>query len=133
MEDDLLKTLPLVEGVQEALHALHEAGVHINFTTARGRNSVPAKSITDTIYSLHNYGIWFGDVLTLRHKADYDLDLYIDDAPHEIERLRQRNKPVFIFDTPYNRHLDGIRLNGWKDVDKVFEFIENKLLGRGAS
>ena len=48
--------------------------------------------------------------------------VHIDDAPGQINALKEAGENVLIFDQPYNRHLEGPRAHNWSEVvEMVFE------------
>lgn len=55
----------------------------------------------------------------MRDKAAVGADLYIEDAPENIEQLRTDGHPTIVFSNSTNLHLDGPRAASWKDVESL--------------
>jgi beta-phosphoglucomutase-like phosphatase (HAD superfamily) len=45
--------------------------------------------------------------------------VYIDDAPHNVDQLRDAGNTVIVFDQPYNRHLPEPRAASWAEVEDL--------------
>lgn len=129
------RTLPQYPGASEILHRLNdEYGVNIRIITHRlfkgGTKNLP-KDIyeiiaEDTIASLRKNHIPFNDFCMIESKADINVDLMVDDAPHNIQAMADNNTPVLIFDQVYNQHLNYPRAKNWQEVYNVVKsHIEN--------
>ena len=55
----------------------------------------------------------------MKDKAAVGADLYIEDSPGNIEKLRADKHATIIFTNSTNRHLSGLRANSWKEVEKL--------------
>lgn len=62
----------------------------------------------------------------LKHRNEYvaafdktlvDAYILIDDAPHNLMPWARMGLRAVIFDQPYNRMLEGLRLKGWNEVE----------------
>ncbi|WP_167859650.1 5' nucleotidase, NT5C type [Paenibacillus cymbidii] len=54
------------------------------------------------------------------------VDVLIDDAPHYAREFAERNRPVILFDQPYNRdvsHERVYRAAGWPEIGKLLDDI----------
>lgn len=58
-------------------------------------------------------------------KTGHQLDVLLDDAPHNITEYQDAGERVVVFDQPYNRHLAGER------AGSLSEFVD-LVLGQGA-
>ncbi len=118
IEERIFRDLPAYEGASEVLRGLSDDGVHIRIVTHRlalpGSHAV---TVSDTVAWLDENRIPYWDLCFLGRKSDLDLDLLIDDAPHNIESLRQAGRNILVMDQAYNRHLGGPRATSWREVD----------------
>lgn len=131
VRDGLFRSLPPFPGVSQALWRLSDAGVQIRVITHRlfvkGLHSTTA---ADTVMWLDRHDIPYRDLCFVARKAQVDADVYIDDAPHNIEALRSSGKRVIVFDAPYNREVAGPRAHDW---DEAFELITQEYQRFGVS
>ena len=119
-EDRLFATMPPIEGVRDALWRLSDAGVHIRVITHRLYvNWGHAGAVADTVSWLDEQQIPYRDICFLGNKPDVGADIYIDDAPHNIEQLRAAGNEAIIFDQPYNQGLSGLRAHDWDEVEEI--------------
>lgn len=114
----IFRHLPMYPRVSEVLTELSHAGVHIRIVTHRlalpGRHAVV---VQDTVEWLDEHEIPYWDLCFLGRKSDLELDLLIDDAPHNVESLRAHGRNVLVMDQPYNQHVGGPRVRDWTEVD----------------
>lgn len=125
--EGMFATMPLVAGASDALWRLNDRhDVHIRIVTHRliikgGHNT----AIADTVSWLQRTRedgrplVPYRDICFIADKAEVGGDLYIDDAPHNVEALRGQGYDVIVMDQPYNRHLDGPRAAGWDQVEAM--------------
>lgn len=115
----LFRDLQVLDGASEALWALSDAGVRIRIITHRlVVNFSHATAVSDTVSWLDRNRIPFRDICFVRDKAEVGADLYLDDSPKNVEALRQSGGDgvAAVYDQPYNRHVEGLRVCGWNDV-----------------
>jgi 5'-nucleotidase len=121
MEHDMFRTMPLIEGAADALWRLSDAGIWIRIITHRlyvhwGHE----KAVGDTAAWLDANRIPYRDLCFLGAKPQVEADVYIDDAPHNIEQLRAAGNTVITFTQPYNRSLEGEpRAANWAEVEAI--------------
>ena len=72
-----------------------------------------------TIDWLDHHGVPYWDLCLLRDKAAVGADLYIDDAPENIEALRAKGHNVIVFTNSTNLDLDGPRADTWEEVEEL--------------
>ena len=84
-------------------------------------------SVQQTVSWLDHHGIPYWDLCFMKDKSAVGADLYIEDAPHNIEELRRdpNNSPVIVFSNSTNRKCDEPRADNW---DQVEELVINKYL-----
>lgn len=120
LEHRMFRTMPVVPGVAAALWRLSDAGVWIRLITHRLYASWGhAVAVTDTVAWLDDAGIPYRDLCFLGDKPDVGADLYIDDAPHNLEALRSAGHATLVFDQPYNRTVSGPRAHSWDEVESL--------------
>jgi len=120
MEHDMFRTMPLIEGAADALWRLSDAGIWIRIITHRLYvNWGHAQVVSDTVTWLDEARVPYRDLCFLGNKPDVGADVYIDDAPHNVEALRAAGNTVIVFDQPYNKDLDGPRVTSWDQVEDL--------------
>ena len=109
--------MPVIDGCAEALWRLSDAGVWIRIITHRLYvNWGHHEAVADTVAWLDEHGIPYRDLCFLGAKPEVQADLYIDDAPHNIEALRAAGNEVIAFAQPYNADVGGLRAATWDEV-----------------
>jgi 5'-nucleotidase len=120
LEKRMFRDMPAIPGCAEALWRLSDAGVWIRIITHRlvvhwGHQV----AVGDTVAWLDAENIPYRDLCFLGRKPEVEADLYIDDAPHNVEALRTAGNEVIVFDQPYNSHVRGLRARTWVDVEDI--------------
>ncbi len=119
-EKRMLRDLPAVDGCADALWRLSDLGAWIRIITHRlYTNWGHAIAVSDTVAWLDEHRIPYRDICFLGAKPQVEADAYIDDAPHNITALAEDGNTVIIFDQLYNQGLDGIRAEGWSEVEAI--------------
>ncbi len=120
LEYRMFRTMPVLDGVAEALWRLSDAGVWIRLITHRlYANWGHQVAVSDTVAWLDEHGIPYRDLCLLGNKPQVEAHAYVEDAPHNIEALRGTGNPVIVFDQPYNRSLGGLRAKTWGEVEEI--------------
>jgi 5'(3')-deoxyribonucleotidase len=120
LEKRIFRDMPAIEGCAEALWRLSDAGVWIRIITHRlvvhwGHQI----AVGDTVAWLDEHNIPYRDLCFLGRKPEVEADLYIDDAPHNVEALRAAGNQVIVFDQPYNTHVAGLRAHTWTEIEEI--------------
>ncbi len=119
-DERMLRRLPVMEGCADVLWRLSDAGVWIRIITHRLYvNWGHAAVVSDTVTWLDEASIPYRDLCFLGDKPEVGADVYIDDAPHNVEALRQAGNKVIVYDQPYNQDIEGPRATGWSDVEEM--------------
>ena len=119
-EYSMLRQMPSMDNAAEVLWRLSDAGIWIRVITHRLYvNWTHAKAVVDTVEWLDNARIPYRDLCFLGDKPQVGADLYIDDAPHNIEALTDSGNQVIIFDAPYNKKTKGIRAHDWESCEHL--------------
>jgi hypothetical protein len=69
---------------------------------------------------LDNHDIPFWDLCFMKHKGHVGADIYIEDSPGHIERLRTAGCYVICFGNPTNKEISPPRAETW---EQVYELI----------
>ena len=98
-EYDMIRTMPVIEGAADALWRLSDAGVWMRIITHRLYvNWAHERAVGDTAAWLDEHRIPYRDLCFLGAKPEVQADAYIDDAPHNVERV-----------APARQHRDRVR------------------------
>ena len=131
LEHRMFRHMPPIDGCAETLWRLSDAGVWIRVVTHRLYvNWGHAVAAADTVEWLDTAHVPYRDLCFLGAKAEVQADLYIDDAPHNVEALRSAGNEVIVFDQPYNRGLPGPRATSWSEVEEI---VHEVAAARGVS
>jgi len=116
----IFRTMPAIPGCAAALWRLSDAGVWIRIVTHRlYTNWGHAVAVADTVAWLDDNGIPYRDLCFLGQKPHVEADVYVDDAPHNVEALRAAGAVTIVFDQPYNRELEDPRARSWTEVEDL--------------
>lgn len=119
-EHRLFIDLPAIDGAADSLWRLSDAGVWIRIVTHRlVVNWDHRMIVSDTVQWLDDNRIPYRDICFLGRKPEVQADVYIDDAPHNVDALRAAGNTVIVFDQPYNRHLEEPRADNWYQVEEL--------------
>jgi hypothetical protein len=72
----------------------------------------------------------------MKEKDQVGADIYIEDSPDNVERLRRQNHYAICFTNSTNPHLGSARADTWQEVYKRIKEIaptSTHLLARGPS
>ncbi len=119
-EGRMFRDLEVIDGAADALWRLSDAGVWIRIITHRLYvNWGHQVAAGDTVEWLDRSNIPYRDLCFLGAKPEVEANLYIDDAPHNVEALRAAGNEVIVFDQYYNRHLGGLRATNWDEAEEI--------------
>jgi 5'(3')-deoxyribonucleotidase len=116
----LFRDLRPMPGAPQALRSLSKRGVRIRIITHRlfiKFFHMPA--VQQTVEWLDSHDIPYWDLCFMSDKAAVGADLYIEDSPSNVERLRQDGHPTIVFSNSTNRHLPGPRAENWAQVEAL--------------
>ena len=120
---DLFRILPPMPGAPATLRRLSSADVRIRIITHRFFikffHQVAARQ---TIEWLDHHDIPYWDLCFMQEKAAVGADLYIEDSPANVERLRAEELDTIVFTNSTNEYLAPPRADTWSQVaDLVLE------------
>lgn len=77
------------------------------------------QAVSQTIEWLDYYDIPYWDLCFMRDKAAVGADLYIEDTPENVERLRADGYPTIVFSNSTNRNVAGPRADSWETAGQM--------------
>jgi 5'(3')-deoxyribonucleotidase len=96
---------------------LSDAGVRIRVITHRlFIKYFHQMAVRQTVEWLDSHDIPYWDLCFMRDKGAVGADLYVEDAPGNVETLRREGHRVIVFTNSTNRLLDGPRADTWDEV-----------------
>jgi 5'(3')-deoxyribonucleotidase len=117
---NLFRDMEPLRDAPSVLRKLSNQGIRIRIITHRLFLKYSHKaSITQTVDWLDNYDIPYWDICFMNDKGDVGANVYIDDAPVNITRLREQGHPSIVFTNSTNRHLPGPRADTWRDAERL--------------
>lgn len=110
---------PFAESAQ-ALRRLSKAGVRIRIITHRLYiKYFHHVAIQQTVSWLDYHDIPYWDLCFMSDKAAVGADLYIEDSPDNVRKLRAGHHPTIVYTNSTNRGLDGPRADNWSQVEAI--------------
>jgi 5'(3')-deoxyribonucleotidase len=114
---ELFRRLPPMPGAPQALRELSAHDVRIRIITHRlFIKYFHQVAVRQTIEWLDNHDIPYWDLCFMREKAAVGADLYVEDSPENVARLRAQGLKTIVFSNSTNEHLAGPRAHGWEEV-----------------
>jgi len=127
IQRDLFRNLNPIEGAPAVLRRLSARKIRIRLITHRLYiKYFHQEAITQTTEWLEHHGIPYWDLCFMRDKAAVGADLYIEDSPDHVQRLREDGHKTIVFTNSTNEGLAGPRADSWLEVEGlVLEELEN--------
>ena len=117
---DLFRVLPPMPGAPTALRKLSAADIRIRIISHRLLiKYFHQMAARQTIEWLDKHDIPYWDLCLMQEKAAVGADLYIEDSPENIRRLRAEKRKTIIFTNSTNEHLAGLRADNWQQVVEI--------------
>jgi 5'(3')-deoxyribonucleotidase len=107
---ELFRRLPPMPGAPQALRRLSGADVRIRIKYFH------QVAVRQTIEWLDFHDIPYWDLCFMREKAAVGADLYVEDSPENVARLRAEGLKTIVFSNSTNEHLPGPRARSWDEV-----------------
>jgi 5'(3')-deoxyribonucleotidase len=76
-------------------------------------------AIRQTIEWLDRYDFPYWDLCFMKEKAAVGADLYIEDSPLNVERLRAGGNDTIVFTNSTNREVPPPRASSWAEVEEL--------------
>lgn len=115
-----------IPGASDSLWRLHDQGIRIHVATSRVSPMPALQSlvVADTVQWLSHQvspnarsRIPCDDLSFVECKSSVRADLYVDDNPAQLGRFAEAGLDCLVFDTTYNRDVEGPRAHGWVDAE----------------
>jgi len=114
---ELFRRLPPMPGAPQALRKLSKKDVRIRIITHRFFiKYFHQAAARQTIEWLDHHDIPYWDLCFMQEKSAVGADLYIEDSPANIARLRDEGQKTIIFTNSTNEGLAGPRADTWEEV-----------------
>ncbi len=118
---ELFSSVPPIHGAAQTLRKLSVEGVRIRIITHRlFIKYFHQVAVSQTINWLDRHDIPYWDLCFMKEKSAVGADLYVEDSPSNVERLRAEGAKTIVFSNSTNEHLDGPRAHNW---DEVLELV----------
>jgi 5'(3')-deoxyribonucleotidase len=127
IQRDLFRNLNPIEGAPAVLRRLSASNIRIRLITHRLYiKYFHQEAITQTAEWLEHHGIPYWDLCFMRDKAAVGADLYIEDSPDHVQRLREDGHKTIVFTNSTNEGLAGPRADSWLEAERlVIKELEN--------
>jgi 5'(3')-deoxyribonucleotidase len=77
------------------------------------------ETVQQTTEWLEHHGIPYWDLCFMKDKAAVGADLYLEDAPTNVNALRANGHPTIVFTNSTNLGLPGPRADSWDEVEDL--------------
>jgi 5'(3')-deoxyribonucleotidase len=124
---NLFGRLSPMPGAPASLRRLSDRNIRIRVITHRLYiKYFHEDAVRQTIAWLEHHGIPYWDLCFMKDKSAVGADLYIEDSPDNVKRLRQDNHPTIVFTNSMNLGLEPPRADSWQQLERlVIEAHEN--------
>jgi len=120
IQRDLFRNLNPIEGAPAVLRRLSARKIRIRLITHRLYiKYFHQEAITQTTEWLEYHGIPYWDLCFMGDKAAVGADLYIEDSPDHVQRLREDGHKTIVFTNSTNEGLPGPRADSWLEVESL--------------
>jgi 5'(3')-deoxyribonucleotidase len=119
---NLFRTAPMIPGTRRVLRQLSNEGYRIRIITHRlFIHYFHAAAVQQTIEWLDEHGIPYSDLCFMKDKDQVGANIYVEDGPKNIERLRAREYYTICFANSTNKKIGEPRAENW---DQVYQLIK---------
>lgn len=119
----LFTSMPPISGAPQSIRRLGSEGIRIRVITHRlFIRHFHQTAVGQTVQWLDAHAVPYWDLCLMRDKELVDASVYVEDSPHNIERLRAAGKDVIIFDNSTNVHVadqPGGRARSWIEAEAM--------------
>lgn len=126
---ELFRNVPLIRGARHYLRRLSDERFRIRLITHR--LFIPHfhdRAVVQTMEWLDNHDIPFWDLCFMRQKDQVGADIYIEDNPQHVEKLRRNGHYVICFGNPTNAEIAPPRADSW---GQVYDMVKTRAAGTG--
>jgi 5'(3')-deoxyribonucleotidase len=118
---ELFSSVPMIPGTRKVLRRLSDENYHIRIITHRlFIHFSHAVAVQQTIEWLDHHAIPYRDLCFMKDKDQVGADIYIEDAPKNVETLRRRYYTI-CFANSTNAMIGAPRAKNW---DEVYDFVK---------
>ncbi|HWP58829.1 MAG TPA: hypothetical protein VNL14_13135 [Candidatus Acidoferrales bacterium] len=118
IQRDLFRNLKPIQGAPAALRRLSAHNIRIRLLTHRLYiKYFHEEAIKQTTEWLEHHGIPYWDLCFMRDKAAVGADLYIEDSPENVQKLRADGHKTIVFTNSTNEGLPDLRADSWYEVE----------------
>jgi 5'(3')-deoxyribonucleotidase len=123
----LFETVPMIPGARRYLRQLSDEGIRIRIVTHRlFIHYFHNLAVSQTIDWLDRHGIPYWDLCFMKEKAQVGADIYIEDSPGNIKKLRHTGIPTICFANSTNVGVAQPRAGSWKEAYELVHEICSK-------
>jgi len=116
----LFRDMEPIKDAPAILRKLSLRGIRIRIITHRlFLKYSHRETITQTVDWLDSWDIPYWDLCFMADKGAVGANVYIDDAPANITRLRDQGCKTIVFSNSTNMGLPGPRAETWQDVERL--------------
>ena len=116
----LFETSPMIPGARLYLRKLSDEGARIRIITHRlFIHYFHNLAVSQTVDWLDSNGIPYWDLCFMKDKEQVGADIYVEDSPANIERLRRAGFHTICFGNSSNRDVTAPRAESWGDVYRL--------------
>jgi 5'(3')-deoxyribonucleotidase len=117
---NLFRDMTPIKDAPAILRKLSSRGIRIRIITHRLFLKYSHKtSIIQTVEWLDHWDIPYWDICFMDQKVAVGAHVYIDDAPSNIEQLRDQGNKAIVFTNSTNRGLPGPRADNWQEAEHL--------------
>jgi 5'(3')-deoxyribonucleotidase len=114
---ELFSTQKMMPGARRYLRRLSDEGYRIRIITHRLTiRYFHSTAVRQTIEWLDYHGIPYWDLCFMKEKDQVGADIYVEDTPKNLKRLRRRGHYAICFANSTNRQISAPRAATWRDV-----------------
>jgi 5'' nucleotidase, deoxy (Pyrimidine), cytosolic type C protein (NT5C). len=123
----LFKASPMIPGARKFLRLMSDEGARVRIITHRLYISYfHHDAVSQTIDWLDEKGIPYWDLCFMKAKEQVGANIYIEDAPENIENLRKKGFFTICFGNTTNKTVHPPRAENWQQVyELVHEQVKN--------
>lgn len=130
LQRDLFRSAPMVPGARKYLRQLSLEGARIRIITHRlYLYFLHRISVEQTVEWLDHHAIPYWDLCFMRDKEQVGADIYLDDSPDNVERLRAAGFHTICFGNSTNAHLAAPRAESWEHAYALIHERARELRG----
>lgn len=117
---ELFSSLPMIPGARKHLRRLSGEGARIRIITHRiFIYYFHATAVAQTTQWLDKHGIPYWDLCFMADKEQVSADIFVEDAPKNVRRLRERNLYTICFANSTNKDVEPPRASTWEDAYRM--------------